>query len=70
MSLSEGLEALPTVTLEERQLLRRVIDLDDQPLPEADEALVHSRLTAHHLDPTSSISLDQLKERLRTRTKV
>lgn len=70
MSLSEVLEELPTFTLEERQLLiRRVIELDDLPLSEADEALVESRLADHHLDPTSSLPLDKLKERLRSRTK-
>jgi putative addiction module component (TIGR02574 family) len=68
MSLSEILEELPTFTLEERQLLiRRVIELDDLPLSEADEALVESRLANHHLNPTSSLPLDKLKERLRSR---
>ena len=38
MGLSQVLEALPAFTLEERQLLvRRVIELDDPPLSEADE---------------------------------
>ena len=55
MSLSRVLEALPALTFEERQLLiRRVFELDDPPLSEADEALVESRLAAHHLNPTSS----------------
>jgi hypothetical protein len=45
MSLSQVLEALPAFTFEERQLLvRRVIELDNPPLSEADEALVESRL--------------------------
>ncbi len=70
MSISQVLEALPAFTFEERQLLiRRVIELDDPPLSEADEGLVESRLAAHHLDPTSSIPLETLKERLRSRTK-
>lgn len=70
MSLSEVLEELPAFTLEERQLLiRRVIELDDLPLSEADEALVESRLANHHLNPTSSLPLDKLKERLRSRMK-
>lgn len=55
MSLTQVLEALPAFTFEERQLLiRRVLELDDPPLSEADEALVESRLAAHHLNPTSS----------------
>ena len=67
MSLSQVLAALPDFTFEERQLLvRRVIELDDPPLSEADETLVESRLAEHHLNPTSSLPLETLKERLRT----
>ena len=70
MSLNQVLEALPAFTFEERQLLmRRMIELDDSPLSEADETLVESRLAAHHSNPTSSLPLDALKEGLRSRTK-
>jgi len=70
MSISQVLEALPAFTFEERQLLvRRVIELDDPPLSEAEETLVESRLADHHLDPTSSLPLETLKERFRSRTK-
>lgn len=70
MSLSQVLEALPDFTFEERQLLiRRVIELDDPPLSQSEETLVESRLAAHHSDPTSSLHLEVLKERLRSRTK-
>lgn len=70
MSLSQVLEALSDFTFEERQLLiRRVIELDDPRMSRADEALVESRLAAHHLDPTSSLPLEVLEERLRSRTK-
>ena len=70
MSFSEVLEALPDLTFEERQLLiRSAIELDDTPPSEAEENLVESRLAAHHLNPTSSLPLDTLKERLRSRTK-
>lgn len=70
MSLSQVLEALPAFTFEERQILiRRVLELDEPPLSDADEALIESRLAAHNLDPTSSLPLDTLKERLRSRTK-
>ena len=70
MSLSQVLEALPDFTFEERQLLiRRVIELDDPPLAEAEETLVEARLAAHRLDPTSSLPLEVLKERLRSRRK-
>jgi hypothetical protein len=70
MGLTQVLEALPEFTYEERQLLmRRVIELDDPPLSEADETLVESRLATHRLDPTTSVPLATLKERLRSRTK-
>ena len=70
MTLSQVLKELPAFTLEERQLLmRRVIELDEPPLSEADEALVESRLAEQHLNPTSSLPLEKLKERLRSRTK-
>jgi hypothetical protein len=70
MSLSQVLEALPGFTFEERQLLiRRVIELDDPALSEADETLVDERLAAHRKDPTSSLPLETLEEHLRSRTK-
>ena len=70
MSLSQVLEALPEFTVEERQLLiRRAIELDEPPLSDADEMLVDSRLAEHHINPTSSVPLEELKERLRSRTK-
>jgi len=70
MSLAQILEALPAFTFEERQLLmRRVIELDDPPLGEADERLIESRLAAHHLDPSSSVPLDTLREHLKSRRK-
>jgi putative addiction module component (TIGR02574 family) len=70
MSLSQVLEELPAFTFEERQILmRHVIELDDPPLSDAEEALIETRLAAHKLDPTSSLPLETLKERLRSRTK-
>jgi uncharacterized protein Smg (DUF494 family) len=70
MGISQVLEALPAFTFEERQLLlRRVMELDDPSLSEADETLIEVRLAAHHLDPTSSIPLETLRERLQSRKK-
>jgi hypothetical protein len=70
MSLSQVLKELPAFTFEERQLLiRRAIELDEPPLSEDDEAIVESRLAAHHLDPSSSLSLKTLKEHLKSRRK-
>ena len=70
MSFSQVLDALPAFTFEERQLLiRRVIELDDPPLSEADESLIESRLAAHYLDPASSLPLEAMKEHLKSRKK-
>lgn len=70
MTLSQILDELPAFSFKERQLLiRRIIELDDPPLSEADEALVESRLAEHHSNPTSSLPVETLKERLRSRPK-
>jgi hypothetical protein len=66
MSLAEVMEELPRLSFEERQLLiRRAIELDDPPLSETDEAIIDERLAGHHQDPSSSISLEALKVRIR-----
>ena len=70
MTFAQVLKELPRLTFEERQLvIRRAIELDDPPLSEAEETLVESRLAAHHLDPTSSLPLETVKNRLRSRKK-
>jgi hypothetical protein len=67
MSFAEVLEELSALTVEQRQLLIcRAIELDERGLPEADEAVVESRLAEHHADPDSSVSLDKIKQRLRS----
>jgi hypothetical protein len=71
MSFNEVIAELPRLTFEERQILiRRALELDDPPLSADDEELVESRLAAHHLDPNSSIPLNELKDRLRSRSKL
>ncbi|MCA1600453.1 MAG: addiction module protein [Acidobacteria bacterium] len=68
MSFNKVLEELPTLTFEQRQLLiRKAMELDDPPLSEEDKALIEARLAAHRADPTSSVPLDEMKARLRTR---
>lgn len=70
MSLNEVIAELPRLTVEERQILiRRALELDDPPLSTNDEELVEARLAAHHSDPSSSIPLNDLKNRLRSRLK-
>ena len=70
MSFNEVIAELPRLTFEERQILiRRALELDDPPLSTADERLIEERLAAHHRDPSSSVSLDVMKRRLRSRLK-
>ena len=68
MSFNEVIAQLPSLSFEERQILiRRALELDDPPLSPAEEELVDSRLAAHHANPDSSISLNEMKDRLRSR---
>ena len=70
MSFNEVIAELPRLTFEERQILIRIaLELDDPPLSAIDEALVEERLAAHQRDPSSSVPLDELKQRLRSRSK-
>jgi putative addiction module component (TIGR02574 family) len=70
MSFNEVIAELPSLTFEERQILiRRALELDDPPLSTADGELVEARLAAHHADPNSSVPLDEMKRRLRARSK-
>lgn len=70
MSFNEVIAELPRLTFEQRQILiREALELDNPPLSAADEALINERLAAHHANPESSISLDELKGRLRSRSK-
>jgi hypothetical protein len=70
MSFNEVIAELPRLTFEERQILiRRTLELDDPPLSSLDEALVEQRLAEHHANPETSVSLNELKDRLRSRPK-
>jgi putative addiction module component (TIGR02574 family) len=67
MSFAEVLQELPTLTLNERQLLvRRALDLDEPALSSADEMLVEKRLAAHRKNPASAVPLEEMKSRLRS----
>lgn len=66
MSFNEVIAELPRLTFEERQILiRRALELDHQQLSTADEELVEERLAEHHSNPDSSVSLDEMRSRLR-----
>ena len=67
MSFYEVIDELPRLTFEERQILiRRALELDDPSLSAADEEMVEERLAEHHADPSSSVPLSELKNRLRS----
>jgi putative addiction module component (TIGR02574 family) len=68
MSFNEVIAELPRLTFEERQILIcRALELDNPPLSTADEALVEERFAGHHADPSSSVPIDEIKKRLRSR---
>ena len=68
MSFPEVLAELPALSVAERQMLvRRALDLDDPGLSAEDEALVEERLAAHRRNPSSALSLEAMKARLRER---
>ena len=65
------LEELPGLTVEQRQvLIRRALELDDASLSAANDALIETRLAAHQADPQSSVPLEEMKIRLRSRKPV
>lgn len=68
MSFNEVLAELPSLSVDQRQLLvRRALELDDAALSAEDEALVEERLAEHRRNPHSSVSLDEMNARLRSR---
>ena len=68
MSINEVLAELPSLTVEQRQLLmRRAMELDELPLSPAEEALVEQRLAEHRRNPQAAVSLEDMEKRLRVR---
>jgi len=67
MSATEIINELPKLTeTERRAVFGKLLQLEDLPLSETDEALVESRLAAHRANPDSSVPLDEMKRRLRS----
>lgn len=68
MSCAEVLRELPTLTVEQRQVvIRRALEVDDPALTAAEEALIETRLADHRRDPASAVPLETMKARLRSR---
>ncbi len=69
MSFAKVLEELPALTAKQRQILiRRALELEDPSLSPEEESLVEARLSAHYKDPSSSLSLEGFKKRVRRRS--
>ena len=67
MSATDIINELPKLTQSERRaVFGKLLELEDLPLSEEDEALVDSRLAAHHAKPESSVPLEEMKRRLRS----
>lgn len=65
---ASGCDGLPSLTVEQRQMLvRRAIELDDRPLSSAEEHLVEERRAKYRRDPASGLSLGEIERRLRTK---
>ena len=68
MSFAEVLEELPALTVQQRQMvIRRALELEDPPLSAAEESLIETRLAGHRQNPASSVPLEEMKDRLRSR---
>lgn len=68
MSFNEVLAELPSLTVEQRQLLmRRALELDHFPLSPADEALVEERRAEYRQNPQAALSLQEMEKRLRAK---
>jgi hypothetical protein len=68
MSFSEVLAELPKLTIAERQvLMRRALELDEPDLSIEDLSLVEDRLAGQRRNPKSSVSLEAMKAKVRSR---
>lgn len=68
MSFNEVLAELPSLTVEQRQLLmRRALELDDLPLSPAELALVEARLAEYRQNPQAALSLQEMEARIRAK---
>ncbi len=68
MSFAEVMEELPRFTVAERQeLLRNVLQLDDEGLSGSELALVEQRLAAYQADPARAVAAETMAERIRAR---
>ena len=68
MSFAQVIEELPRFTAAERQeLLRNVLELDDEVLSASELALVEQRLAAYQADTARAVAAETMAERIRAR---
>ena len=75
MSKAEILSELPKLPPQDRAEIQAKLDElagddwvdSDDPLTDAEKALIENRIEAHEKDPTTAISLQELEARLRSR---
>ncbi|MDQ5980620.1 MAG: hypothetical protein QG602_3597 [Verrucomicrobiota bacterium] len=68
MSFQEVLAELPSLTVEQRQLLmRRALELDEPALSPAVERLVEERRAEYLQTPSSGLSLEEMESQLRAK---
>lgn len=68
MSFAQVLEELPRFTVVERQeLLRNVLELDDEGLSDSELALVDQRLAAYQADTSRAVRAEAMVGRIRAR---
>jgi hypothetical protein len=68
MSFDKMVAGLPSLTVEQRQLLmRRALELDDPALSPAVERLVEERRAEYIRNPSSALSLEEIESQLRAK---
>ena len=68
MSFAQVLEELPRFTASQRQeLLKNVLELDEQGLSTEELVMVEARLSAYAADPSRAISASEIETKLRSR---
>ena len=68
MSFAQVIEELPHFTVAERQeLLRNILELDDEMLSDSELALVEQRLAAYQADTARAVAAETMAERIRAR---
>lgn len=68
MSFAEVLQELSSLSTSERHLLvRKALEFDEPRFSQEDDKVISSRLDDHERDPSSAISLDDMKTLIRSR---